>query len=155
MATGASTADLAIVLIDARNGVLPQSRRHAFIAALLGIPHIVVAVNKMDLVDFSREVFERIREEFGEHLRAAWRLPDAHFIPISALEGDNVVDPEPADALVSRRQPARAPGERAGSAARRVRPAALPGAVRAPAGRAFPGLCGPGGLPAPSGRAIP
>ena len=61
MATGASTADLAIILIDARNGVLPQSRRHAFIAALLGIPHLVVAVNKMDLVDFRQEVFDGIR----------------------------------------------------------------------------------------------
>jgi sulfate adenylyltransferase large subunit len=90
MATGASTADLAIVLIDARNGVLPQSRRHAYIATLLGIEHIVVAVNKMDLVDFSREVFESIREEFGEHLRRL-EAPGAQFIPISALEGDNVV----------------------------------------------------------------
>ncbi len=68
MATGASTADLAIVLIDARNGVLPQSRRHAFIAALLGIPRIVVAVNKMDLVEFREEVFESIRDEFSRHL---------------------------------------------------------------------------------------
>src|SRR5256714_6658310 len=66
MATGASTADLAIVLIDARNGVLPQSRRHADIASLLGIPHIVVAVNKMDLVGFSEEVFERIRADFSD-----------------------------------------------------------------------------------------
>src|SRR5215471_12816146 len=65
MATGASTANLAIVLIDARNGVLPQSRRHAFIASLLGIPHIVVAVNKMDLVDFREDVFESIRREFS------------------------------------------------------------------------------------------
>ena len=65
MATGASTADLAIILIDARNGVLPQSRRHAFIAALLGIPRVVVAVNKMDLVDFSQDVFEDIRDEFA------------------------------------------------------------------------------------------
>src|SRR6266404_1783512 len=64
MATGASTANLAIILIDARYGVLPQSRRHAFIASLLGIPHLVVAVNKMDLVDFREEVFNTIREEF-------------------------------------------------------------------------------------------
>ncbi len=90
MATGASTADLAIVLVDARNGVLPQSRRHAFIAALLGIPHIVVAVNKMDLVDFSAEVFERIREEFDAHLKRLG-IPGACFIPVSALEGDNVI----------------------------------------------------------------
>ncbi len=90
MATGASTADLAIVLIDARNGVLPQSRRHAYIAALLGIPHIVVAVNKMDLVDFSHEVFDRIRDEFQDHLRRL-DVDGARFIPLSALEGDNVV----------------------------------------------------------------
>src|SRR5512133_1818238 len=65
MVTGASTADLAVVLIDARNGVLEQSRRHAFIAALLGIPHLVVAVNKMDLVDWSQDVFEQIQSEFS------------------------------------------------------------------------------------------
>src|SRR5207302_6023036 len=68
MATGASTANLAVILIDARHGVLPQSRRHAYISALLGIPHIVVAVNKMDLVDFRQDVFERIRAEFSEFL---------------------------------------------------------------------------------------
>jgi sulfate adenylyltransferase large subunit len=90
MATGASTADLAIVLIDARNGVLPQSRRHAHIAALLGIPHVVVAVNKMDLVDFSRRVFDEVRREFEDHLRRLG-VERAHFIPISALDGDNVV----------------------------------------------------------------
>ncbi len=90
MVTGASTADLAIVLIDARNGVLTQSKRHGFIASLLGIPHIVVAVNKMDLVDWSRDVYERITTEysrFAEKLGA----DDLKFIPISALEGDNVV----------------------------------------------------------------
>src|SRR5256712_6380691 len=65
MATGASTANLAIILVDARNGVLPQSRRHAHIAALLGIPHMVVAVNKMDLVDWSRDVFREIRRDFS------------------------------------------------------------------------------------------
>ena len=72
MATGASTADLAIILIDARNGVLPQSRRHPFIATLLGIRHFVVAVNKMDLVDFREEVFKQIRAEF---LSFAEQLP--------------------------------------------------------------------------------
>lgn len=90
MATGASTADVAVVLIDARNGVLPQSRRHAYIAALLGIEHIVVAVNKMDLAGYSRRVFESICEEFGERLRRLG-ISRAHFIPISALKGDNVV----------------------------------------------------------------
>ncbi|MBS1859973.1 MAG: sulfate adenylyltransferase subunit CysN, partial [Acidobacteria bacterium] len=90
MATGASTANLAIILIDARYGVLPQSRRHAFIATLLGIPHLMVAVNKMDLVDFREDVFEAIRDDF----RAFAQQLDAGeitFIPISALLGDNVV----------------------------------------------------------------
>ncbi len=90
MVTGASTADLAIVLVDARNGVLEQSRRHAFIAALLGIPHIIVAVNKMDLVGYSEEVFEAIRTDFSEWA-AKLAIRDLRFIPISALHGDNVV----------------------------------------------------------------
>ena len=91
MATGASTADLAVILVDARNGVLPQSRRHAFIAALLGIPHVVVAVNKMDLVGFREEVFLQIRLEFGRFAEQL-ELPDILYIPISALAGDNVVE---------------------------------------------------------------
>ena len=90
MATGASTADLAIILIDARNGVLPQSRRHAYIAALLGIRHFVVAVNKMDLMDFSEQVFHEIEQEFRGFTKAA-HAPDPYFLPISALAGDNVV----------------------------------------------------------------
>jgi bifunctional enzyme CysN/CysC len=90
MVTGASTADLAIVLIDARKGSLEQSRRHAFIASLLGIPHIVVAINKMDLVEYSEEVFERITADFAEW-SAKLEVHDITFIPISALHGDNVV----------------------------------------------------------------
>jgi bifunctional enzyme CysN/CysC len=92
MATGASTCDLAVILIDARLGVLPQTRRHSFIVALLGIRHIVVAVNKMDLVGFDADVFERIRRDY---LAFAARLDiqDIRFIPISALKGDNVVEP--------------------------------------------------------------
>jgi sulfate adenylyltransferase large subunit len=92
MVTGASTADVAVVLIDARNGVLEQSKRHAFISALLRIPHLVVAVNKMDLVDFEEETFDRHVREFAAF---AAKLPvqDITYIPISALEGDNVVDP--------------------------------------------------------------
>ncbi len=92
MVTGASTADLAIVLVDARKGVLTQSRRHAFIASLLGIPHLVVAINKMDLVDWSEEVYRRIVDDFkafSEKLTVA----DITFVPMSALLGDNVVDP--------------------------------------------------------------
>jgi bifunctional enzyme CysN/CysC len=90
MVTGASTADLAIVLVDARNGVLEQSRRHAFIASLLGIPHLVVCVNKMDLVDWSQDRFDEIRDDFR---RFAMKLEvhDLAFVPMSALFGDNVV----------------------------------------------------------------
>jgi bifunctional enzyme CysN/CysC len=90
MVTGSSTADLAIVLIDARHGVLEQSRRHAFIATLLGIPHLVVAVNKMDLVSYSEETFNAIRDEFSTWAQKL-DVHDIQFIPISALHGDNVV----------------------------------------------------------------
>jgi sulfate adenylyltransferase large subunit len=90
MATGASTAELAIVLVDARKGVLPQSRRHAYIGTLLGIPHIAVAINKMDLVDFSEDVFHRICDDF-RNFAGAVGAPDCVFFPISALDGDNVV----------------------------------------------------------------
>ena len=92
MATGASTADLAIILIDARQGVLQQSRRHAYIASLLGIPRIVVAVNKMDLVNFDQAVFRAIEAEFTAFLKKV-NAPPAYFLPISALLGDNVVAP--------------------------------------------------------------
>jgi len=91
MVTGASTADLAIVLVDARKGVVAQSKRHAFISAMLGIPHVVVCVNKMDLVDYEESVFEAIVEEF-DAFAARLELPDVTFIPISALLGDNVVE---------------------------------------------------------------
>jgi bifunctional enzyme CysN/CysC len=91
MVTGASTADLALVLVDARKGVLEQSRRHAFIASLLRIPHLVVCVNKMDLVDWDQAVFDRITAEFAGWL-AKLDIHDVTFIPISALHGDNVVD---------------------------------------------------------------
>src|SRR5258705_12073327 len=92
MATGASTADLAIILIDARKGILTQSRRHAYIASLLGIRHLVVAVNKMDLVDFSEVVYRRIEADFAALVK---QFGDASFvtIPVSALDGDNVVQP--------------------------------------------------------------
>ena len=91
MVTGASTADLAVVLVDARNGLTEQSRRHAFLTTLLRVPHMVLAVNKMDLVDYSAEVFERITEEFSA-FAARLDIGDLTFIPISALHGDNVVD---------------------------------------------------------------
>jgi sulfate adenylyltransferase large subunit len=90
MVTGASTAELAIVLVDARKGLLPQSRRHAFIASLLGLPRVVVAVNKMDLVRYDERVFRQIEEDFRQFLsRFEWIEP--YFVPISALAGDNVV----------------------------------------------------------------
>jgi len=91
MVTGASTADLAIVLVDARKGVVAQSKRHAFISSLLGIPHVVVCVNKMDLVDYDEAAFDAVVEEF-DTFAARLELPDVTFIPISALLGDNVVD---------------------------------------------------------------
>ncbi|HKX53807.1 MAG TPA: sulfate adenylyltransferase subunit CysN [Nitrosospira sp.] len=91
MVTGASTANLAIILIDARKGVLTQSRRHAYLASLVGIPHLVVAVNKMDLVDYSQDVFERISEEF-HGFAAGLNLKNIAYIPMSALNGDMVVE---------------------------------------------------------------
>lgn len=90
MATGASTCDLAVILIDARHGVLEQTRRHSFIASLLGIQHLVVAVNKMDLVDWSEDRFEEIRHDYNE-FAAKLQVKDVHFIPMSALKGENVV----------------------------------------------------------------
>ena len=91
MVTGASTADLALILIDARKGVVEQTRRHAFLAALLGVPHLVVCVNKMDLVDFSPERFDEIRSEFAD-FAAKLTVGDLSFVPVSALLGDNVVE---------------------------------------------------------------
>src|SRR5512138_3883315 len=91
MVTAASTANLAIILVDARRGVLTQTRRHSYIAHLVGIPHLVVAVNKMDLVGWSAEVFERIRADYLA-FAAKLGIPDVRFIPISALEGDMVVE---------------------------------------------------------------
>ena len=92
MVTGASTANLAIILIDARHGVIEQTCRHSFIASLLQIKHVVVCVNKMDLVDFSEEKFNKIREEYT-NFASKLNIPDIRFIPISALMGDNVVEP--------------------------------------------------------------
>jgi len=90
MVTGASTADVALVLIDARNGVLEQSRRHAFLASLLGIPHLVLCINKMDLVGYSQERYDEIRAEF-RNFATKLQVSDLTFIPMSALGGDNVV----------------------------------------------------------------
>ncbi|MCG9584265.1 sulfate adenylyltransferase subunit CysN [Vibrio europaeus] len=95
MATGASTCDLAVILIDARKGVLDQTRRHSFISNLLGLKHFVVAVNKMDLVDYSQQRFEEIRDEYLEFSKNLQGETDIQIIPLSALEGDNVVEPSP------------------------------------------------------------
>ena len=91
MVTGASTANLAILLIDVRHGVIEQTKRHAFIASLLQIPHVAVCINKMDLVEYSKEKFNDIKSEF-EKFSSKLEIKDIHFIPISALNGDNVVD---------------------------------------------------------------
>jgi len=91
MVTGASTADLAIILIDASKGLLTQSRRHAFISSLLGIPHLVVAINKMDLVEYDENIFNEIKQDFKDFAQKL-NINELSFIPISALKGDNVVD---------------------------------------------------------------
>ncbi len=91
MVTGASTADLGLVLVDARNGLTEQSHRHALILSLLRVPHVVLAVNKMDLVDYSEDVFRKIQEQFVS-FSAKLEIPDLQVIPISALQGDNVVN---------------------------------------------------------------
>lgn len=91
MVTGASTANAAVILIDARHGVIEQTKRHSFIASLLNIPHLIVCINKMDLVDFSEEVYNRIVTQF-EEFSSKLMVKDVHFIPISALLGDNVVN---------------------------------------------------------------
>jgi bifunctional enzyme CysN/CysC len=95
MVTGASTADLALILVDARKGLVEQSRRHAFLCSLLRVPHLVLCVNKMDLVDWSQEVFDRIRDEFAA-FAAKLEAPDLSVIPVSALHGDNIVARSPA-----------------------------------------------------------
>ncbi|HEX6969294.1 MAG TPA: GTP-binding protein [Micromonosporaceae bacterium] len=94
MVTGASTADLALILVDARKGLLEQSRRHAFLCSLLRVPHLVLCVNKMDLIDWSQEVFERIADEFAA-FAARLEAPDLAVVPISALHGDNVTSRSP------------------------------------------------------------
>lgn len=91
MVTGASTADAAIILVDARNGIIEQTKRHSYIASLLRIDYVIVAINKMDLVDFSQEVYDRIREEYSD-IASLLGLKHVYFIPISALKGDNVVN---------------------------------------------------------------
>ena len=91
MVTGASTSNLSIILVDARQGVVEQTCRHTFISSLLGIPHVVFCINKMDLVDYSEDVFEKIKKDL-EAFSSKLEVRDIHFVPISALKGDNVVN---------------------------------------------------------------
>ena len=91
MITGGSTANLAIILVDARTGVITQTKRHSYLVSLLGIKHVVLAVNKMDLVDFSKEVFDKIVNDYKSFVEPL-NIPDIQCIPLSALEGDNVVE---------------------------------------------------------------
>lgn len=92
MVTGASTANLAIILVDARNGLMEQTKRHAYIASLLQIPHLVVCINKMDLVDYSQDRFLELKKDFENEIASKLDIKDVHFIPISAFKGDNVVN---------------------------------------------------------------
>ena len=92
MVTGASTANLALILVDARNGVTEQTHRHLFIASLLQIPHVVICINKMDLVNYKQKIYESIKNQLKDFI-AKLNIPDISFIPISALQGDNVVEP--------------------------------------------------------------
>ena len=132
MVTGASTADLAIVLIDARKGVSEQTRRHAYIASLLGIPHVVVCVNKMDLVDYDEAVYERILDEMTDW-SARLAIPDLTFIPIAALHGDNVVERSTAMPWYGGRAAALPPGARGDRLRSQPRRRPLPGPVGDPA----------------------
>ena len=91
MVTGASTANMALILVDARKGIIEQTKRHSFIASLLRIPHVVICINKMDLVDYDMNVFDKIVEEYKE-FSSKLDIADVQFVPISALKGDNVVD---------------------------------------------------------------
>ena len=91
MVTAASNAELAIILIDARNGIMPQTRRHTFLANLLGIKNIIVAVNKMDLVDYDKEIFNKIVTEYNNDVLSKLDISNSYFIPLSALKGDNIV----------------------------------------------------------------
>ena len=140
MVTGASTAELAIVLVDARKGVLPQSRRHAFIATLLGLPQLVVAVNKMDLVGFDQgRVRCHRRTSFRQFLGDARIQP--YFVPISALTGDNVVTRSSQHALVRGTKSSGVSRDRAHGRARSRSAVPFSGAARSPAGPGFPWLC--------------
>ena len=152
MATGASTADLAVLMIDARKGVLVQTKRHATICSLLGIRHIVVAVNKIDLVGWDRAVFDRIVGDFAG-FAADLGFSSIVPIPISARFGDNVTDPLRQHGLVSRTEPRRASGDRRCRERPRQEAVSLSGAVGQPPESRFSRLCRHGRLGLdPAGR---
>jgi sulfate adenylyltransferase subunit 1 (EFTu-like GTPase family) len=92
MVTGASTADVALILVDVRNGVIEQTRRHSFLASLLEVPHLIVCVNKMDLADWDEGAYDAVVDEFRQ-FATRLNIGDLRFVPVSALKGDNVVDP--------------------------------------------------------------
>ena len=110
MVTGASTADVAVILVDARQGVIEQTRRHSYIVSILKLPHVVYAINKMDLVDFAESRYDEISRELDE-LTSRLDIRDAKAIPISALKGDNVVEQDGCDGVVRRPDAARASRE--------------------------------------------
>jgi bifunctional enzyme CysN/CysC len=140
MATGASTCDLAIILVDARYGVQTQTRRHSFIASLLGIKHIVVAINKMDLKDFDEGVFESIKADYLKFAEGLKMKPTSlHFVPMSALKGDNVVNKR-ALAVVHRPVADGNPRDRGSRGRPQLHRPALPGAVRQPSEPELPRL---------------
>ena len=145
MATGASTCQLAIILIDARHGVMTQTRRHSFIVSLLGIQHVVVAINKMDLVGYSRDVFERIKDDYTGFV-AKLDLPRHHLHPDVGAEGRQRRVQERRDAVVRRPAAAGSPGD--GPHRQRPQPdrPALPGAVRHPPQPRLPRLRRHGGV---------
>ena len=141
MVTGASTADLAVILIDARKGVLTQTRRHSYIVSLLGIRHVVLAVNKMDLVDCSREIFDTIVAEYRDFARQI-KLPEVVAIPVSGLRGDNIKDPS--TAMPWYHGPTLDGASRVGCDRGPRDPRAVPasGAVGQPPEPGLPGFCG-------------
>ena len=141
MATGASTASLAVVLVDATKGLLPQTRRHSYIAWLLGIPNVLVAINKMDLAGYQEEVFVRLRKDFLA-LADQLKIPAVQCVPVSALAGDNVVDRSREYAVVFGTNLARASRNCAYPAGLEHHRHSRAGAVRDPAGRGVSWFCG-------------
>ena len=151
MATGASTADLAVILIDAEKGLLPQTSRHAYIASLLGIPSVVAAINKMDLVGYHRERFLTLEKEFLA-LAGKLGITNIRCIPISALAGRQRCRGRQANAVVRRSDPARTSGNCTGHKARNHAKYPIPRSICDPAGCELPRICGTSGWRSDSSR---